>query len=57
MKPLISFTKFIRLPKSVQESMGRLDNEYLLEELSPSKQKNKIRDLEKLLKKDRKSVV
>jgi hypothetical protein len=50
MKPLISFTEFIRLPKSVQESMGRLDNEYLQEELSPTAHKKKMVELERALK-------
>ena len=50
MKPLISFTEFIRLPKSVQESMGTFDNEYLQEELSPTAHKKKMVELERALK-------
>jgi len=50
MRPPISFAAFLKLPEDVQESMGRLPNANLVEELSATAQKSKIRDLEKLLK-------
>ena len=50
MKPLISFTEFIRLPKDVQESMGRFENEELNEELSSKSKERNMKTLEKMLK-------
>ena len=50
MKPLISFTEFIRLPKDVQESMSRFENEGLNEELSSKSKERNMKSLEKLLK-------
>lgn len=50
MKSLISFSEFIRLPESVQESMGRFENASLNEDLSSSVKKKKMKDLERKLK-------
>ena len=50
MKKLISFSKFLALPKEIQEQLSALPNEYLQEELSPSIHKKKMVELAKRLK-------
>lgn len=50
MKKLISFSKFLALPKEIQEQLSTLPNEYLQEELSPKDTKRKMLELERALK-------
>jgi len=50
MRQPISFAEFLKLPEDVQESMGRLENENLTEELSPTAQKKLMISLERKLK-------
>ena len=50
MRQPISFAEFLKLPEDVQESMGRLENENLTEELSPTAKKKLMISLERKLK-------
>ena len=50
MRQLISFSKFLALPKEIQEQLSTYENENITEELSPNAKKKMMIDFERKLK-------
>jgi hypothetical protein len=50
MRQLISFSKFLALPKEIQEQLSTYENENITEELSPTAKKKMMIDFERKLK-------